>query len=104
MIKFLLADVGAIVTIVNNGAAAVEKTLSHSFDIILMDMQMPILDGLEACKILRRQGFQKPIIALTAQALKTDTGHSLHAGCTRHISKPFTQERLIKAIAETLPP
>lgn len=104
LIKFLLADVGAIVTIVNNGAAAVEKTLSHSFDIILMDMQMPILDGLEACKILRRQGFQKPIIALTAQALKTDTGHSLHAGCTRHISKPFTQERLIKAIAETLPP
>lgn len=102
LIKFLLTDAGASVTTVNNGAAAVEQTLNNSFDVVLMDMQMPILNGLDACRIIRRQGFSRPIIALTAQALKTDTGRSLAAGCDRHVSKPFTQDRLVKTIQETL--
>lgn len=102
LIEFLLKDVGASVTVVNNGAGAVEKILSNQFDIILMDMQMPILDGFDATRLLRRQGFRKPIIALTAQALKSDTDRALEAGCNRHLSKPFTQDRLIEAIEETL--
>ena len=102
LIEFLLKDVGASVTVVNNGAGAVEKILSNQFDIILMDMQMPILDGFDATRLLRRQGFKKPIIALTAQALKSDTERAIDAGCNRHLSKPFTQDRLIQAIEETL--
>jgi PAS domain S-box-containing protein len=102
LIEFLLKDVGASVTVVNNGAGAVEKILSSQFDIILMDMQMPILDGFDATRLLRREGFKKPIIALTAQALKSDTERALEAGCNRHLSKPFTQDRLIQAIEETL--
>jgi len=102
LIKFLLADVGASVTVVNNGAGAVEKILSDKFDIILMDMQMPILDGFDATRLLRRQGFKKPIIALTAQAFKQDSYKALQAGCNRHLSKPFTQDRLVQAIEESL--
>jgi PAS domain S-box-containing protein len=102
LIKFLLTDVGASVTVVNNGAGAVEKILSDKFDIILMDMQMPILDGFDATRLLRRQGFKKPIIALTAQAFKQDSDKALEAGCNRHLTKPFTQDRLVQAIEETL--
>lgn len=102
LIKFLLTDAGASVELVNNGAGAVEKSLSSSFDLVLLDMQMPILDGFDTARILRRQGFKKPIIALTAQALKSDAERAIQSGCDRHLSKPFTQERLVHAIYELL--
>ena len=102
LIKFLLNDAGASVEIVNNGAGAVEKSLSNNFDVLLLDMQMPILDGFDAARILRRQGFKRPIIALTAQALKSDAERAIQAGCDRHLSKPFTQDRLVQAIHELL--
>lgn len=98
LINFLLSDLGAHVEIADNGAAAVEKSMKNKVDIVLMDMQMPVLDGYDATRILRRQGFRNPIIALTAQALREDRVKALAAGCSNHLAKPFTQERLLAAI------
>ena len=77
LIKFLLTDLGAKVEIADNGALAVERVLKNGFDVVLMDMQMPVLSGLEATKVLRREGVAKPIIALTAQALTSDRERAL---------------------------
>ena len=98
LIGFFLKDLGAKVETVENGADAVNRSLSNNFDLILMDMQMPILSGFDATQLLRRRGFTKPIVALTAQAMKEDQEKCLASGCTTHLAKPFTQENLIKTI------
>jgi PAS domain S-box-containing protein len=102
LIKFLLSDLGAHVEITDNGATAVEKSLKNNFDVVFMDIQMPILDGLSATRLLRRQRFQKPIIAITAQALQEDRDKALAAGCNYHLAKPFTQERLLATVRDVL--
>lgn len=102
LIKFLLSDLGARVEITDNGATAVEKSLKNNFDVVFMDIQMPILDGLSATRLLRRQRFQKPIIAITAQALQEDRDKALAAGCNNHLAKPFTQERLLATVRDVL--
>ena len=98
LIQFFLKDLGAKVETVENGADAVNRSLANNFDLILMDMQMPILSGIDATQLLRRRGFIKPIVALTAQAMKEDQEKCLASGCTAHLAKPFTQENLIKTI------
>jgi len=98
LIGFFLKDLGAKVETVENGADAVNRSLANNFDLILMDMQMPILSGFDATQLLRRRGFSKPIVALTAQAMKEDQEKCLAYGCTAHLAKPFTQENLIKTI------
>ncbi len=102
LIKFLLSDLGARVELTDNGATAVEKSLNNNFDVVFMDIQMPILDGLSATRLLRRQRFQKPIIAITAQALQEDRNKALAAGCNHHLAKPFTQERLLAIVRDVL--
>jgi CheY-like chemotaxis protein len=102
LIKFLLSALGAHVEITDNGATAVEKSLNNNFDVVFMDIQMPILDGLSATRLLRRQRFQKPIIAITAQALQEDRDKALAAGCNNHLAKPFTQERLLATVRDVL--
>jgi len=102
LINFLLSDLGANVEVVDNGAEAVEKCLKSNFDVILMDMRMPMLDGYDASRILRRSGFNKPIIAVTAQALREEREKAMSAGCNAHLAKPFTQERLLQAIHSSL--
>ncbi len=91
-------------TFAENGAIAVELSLSQNFDLILMDMQMPILDGLEATRLIRRnEGEQSrepiPILALTANARPEDIQISRDAGCTSHLSKPISKAKLLEAIA-----
>ena len=98
LIEFFLKDLGAKVETVENGADAVNRSLANNFDLILMDMQMPILSGFDATQLLRRRGFTKPIVALTAQAMKEDQEKCLASGCTAHLAKPFTQENLVKTI------
>lgn len=102
LIKFLLSDLGACVELTDNGATAVEKSLNNNFDVVFMDIQMPILDGLSATRLLRRQRFQKPIIAITAQALQEDRDKALAAGCNHHLAKPFTQQRLLATVRDVL--
>lgn len=96
--KFLTLA-GASVEIVNNGREAVECLKDKEFDVVLMDIQMPEMDGYQATKILRREGFIKPIIALTAYALKQERQSCLARGFSDHISKPIDRRLLIQKVA-----
>ena len=100
LIELLLHQAGATVEIVENGRLAVEKALSRSFDVVLMDVQMPEMDGHQATRILREQGYRGPILALTAHAMASDREQCLAAGCDAHLTKPIDRALLIRMIAE----
>ena len=95
---------GAQVTVVDNGQLAVEAALRDGFDIILMDMQMPVMGGIEAVKILRSAGYKKPIVALTANAMKEDQNKCFAAGCDEFLTKPLKREALLQMLARYLKP
>jgi len=92
------------VTLVNDGSAAVEKALAESFDLILMDIHMPNVNGLEATRTLREQGLTLPILALTASVLRQDVDQCLEAGCDGHLHKPIDREILFDTLERYLPP
>ena len=94
-----LQGAGAEVVTAENGKVAVEFALQKSFDAILMDIQMPIMDGLTATRELRSRNYIGPIIALTAHALKEERERSLKAGCNTHLTKPVDRELLISTLA-----
>lgn len=102
IIRLYLAKEGAQISFARNGLEALEFVRSQEYDIVLMDIQMPLMDGLEATRELRRRGFRRPIIALTGQALRDDAENSLKAGCDSHLSKPVKQEPLIEEIKRLL--
>jgi len=88
-----------------NGAVAVEAVKAGNFNIVFMDMQMPVMDGYTATREIRQWEKAQartavPIIALTAYALKEDEKKSLDAGCTGHMTKPIKKARLLEALAE----
>jgi CheY-like chemotaxis protein len=96
--------VGADVVTVKDGQQVVECVLAQvgsddSFDVILMDMQMPVMNGNEATRTLRQHGCQGPIIALTAHAMTEDRQKCLDAGCDDYLTKPINRESLVAAIS-----
>ena len=105
LIHHFLRKAGATVRFVENGRDAVgaifPESPEHSpmFDVVLMDMQMPIMDGYEATKELRRRGCVLPVIALTAHAMAGDEDKCLAAGCSSFASKPIQRETLLATIA-----
>jgi signal transduction histidine kinase/ActR/RegA family two-component response regulator len=99
LIRRILHRAGAMVDLVGNGAEAVERALAYSYDLVLMDIQMPIMDGFDATKELRKRGFGQPIIALTAHAMREQVDQCLRAGCDDHLSKPLSVDGLLKIVA-----
>ena len=89
-----LRDAGAVVSSAVDGQVAVEMATTQLFDLILMDMQMPVMDGYAATTELRRKGLQIPIIALTAYAMAEDRAKCLACGCDDYLSKPVKEETL----------
>lgn len=100
LIAQILRLSGAEVHIASNGREAVDKALSGDFGLILMDLQMPEMDGYEATKVLRERGFERPIIALTAHAMKEERQRCLENGFTHHLTKPIDVESLVRIIAQ----
>ncbi len=100
LIRTVLCAAGATVETVENGQEAVEKAEAEPFDVILMDMNMPVMDGYEATRALRERGYERPILALTANAMSSDETQCLAAGCNRHLTKPIDRVRLIRTIAD----
>lgn len=101
--KFLLNRMGFEVTIAEDGSQAVEKALAEAFDLILMDMQMPNMNGYEATRALRKKGLTTPIIALTANAMKGDDKKCIEAGCNDYLPKPLDRRELFEKIRKHLP-
>lgn len=104
LISLLLRKSGAEVTVVDNGQLAVSEATnalarSEPFDVILMDMQMPVLDGYDATRTLRANGYQHPIVALTAHAMTSDRSKCLEAGCDDYATKPIQREKLVELLA-----
>ena len=86
------------VEVAENGKIAVEKIATSHYDIILMDLQMPEMNGYQATEAIRKTGNAIKIIAMTADALKTDTEKCFAIGMNDYISKPFEEEDLIRKI------
>lgn len=92
------------VTIVDNGRSAVESALENEYDLIFMDMQMPIMGGLLATITLRKKYYTGPIVALTANAMKEDIDKCLEAGCNEFITKPIDRKLFYSTVAKYLDP
>ncbi len=97
--QFLIAA-GATVDCAFDGVDGVTKALANNYEIILMDIQMPKLDGYKATAQLREKGYDRPIIALTAHALKQEKINSLNAGCDDHLTKPIDRRTLIDHVTK----
>jgi two-component system sensor histidine kinase/response regulator len=107
LLKMYLKDEPHELTFVENGAAAVEQRRVNHFDIIMMDMQMPVMDGLTATKIIRQMERERnwppiPIVALTANASPDDIEKSWEAGCDGHLTKPVKRARVLRVLEEYL--
>jgi len=102
LIKALLRKVGLDPVIVENGQQAIDAVADRQFDLIFMDMQMPVMNGYEATENLRSQGVAVPIVALTANAMKGDEEKCLTAGCSGYLSKPLSQKKLYEALDKYL--
>ncbi len=103
LLKHFLAGAGANVEVADNGQDGVQKALTTDFDLILMDIQMPILDGYRATRELRNRAFVKPILALTACALKEERARCMEAGCNDHLTKPINRSDLLTSVSKYIP-
>lgn len=107
LLTHLLRRAGAQVEVVENGQLAVDAALAaeqggSAYDVVLMDMQMPVLDGYSATRRLREHGYAGSIVALTANAMEQDRAKCLEAGCDDFSTKPITAAELLAAIRRAL--
>ena len=107
LIAFVLKKAGAEVTVAENGQVACDEALAarergQPFALILMDVQMPVMDGYQAARRLREAGYTGPIVALTAHAMTGDEAKSRAAGCDDHLTKPIDRAKFLPAVAQWL--
>jgi len=99
LIQIYVKRTGAKLTIVENGAQAVDRALSENFDLILMDMQMPVMDGITAITSLRESGYTKPIVIVSANALQSDREHARNVGADDYVVKPINLDHFYEVLA-----
>jgi signal transduction histidine kinase/HPt (histidine-containing phosphotransfer) domain-containing protein len=97
-----LTSAGCELVTAEDGEAAVRHARAETFDLILMDMQMPVMDGYTATAELRRLGITTPIVALTANAMAADRSRCMASGCTEYLSKPISRECLLRTVSQYL--
>ena len=100
LIQLILTKVGAKVTLANDGLEGVKSALAHHFDVILMDIQMPNMDGHQAVRTLRAKGYSGPIVALTAHAMREERERSVHSGFSHFLTKPIDRKKLIELMVQ----
>ncbi len=105
LVKAFLRKEPCLIVEAENGSEALEKYLLKNWDVILMDMQMPVMDGYTATARIREIELEKglrhiPVVALTAHTVNTEIMRCLDAGCDVHLAKPVSKNALIKLIAE----
>ncbi|MCB0317538.1 MAG: response regulator [Bdellovibrionales bacterium] len=104
LLKYTLKEIGVEVSFVNNGKDCVKEALralndNSPYRLILMDIQMPILDGYEATKQLRSKGYKYPIVILSTRSTSIDQEATLDVGCNCHLSKQSGKEVLLETVA-----
>jgi two-component system CheB/CheR fusion protein len=104
IVRRILESVGAVVTSAGNGQECLNRVNEAAFDLIVMDMQMPVVDGFEATQRLRARGFRLPIVAITAFALSGEREKCLAAGCNEFLAKPVDSLALIQTVARLATP
>jgi PAS domain S-box-containing protein len=111
LVAMYVGKTGAHLDIAENGRQGVDMALANNYDLVLMDMQMPVLDGLEAITILRRQGYTRPVVSLTANAMKSTREKCVTAGADNYLVKPIdlkqfydTMNKYLTEIDETADP
>ena len=102
LISLILEKAGIEVVIAEDGCQAVEKTLNEKFDLILMDIQMPNMNGYQATRKIRSNGIETAIIAVTAHAMTGDDQKCLDAGCNDYLTKPINSKILLSTISKYL--
>jgi|GEM_PF-2828274 len=103
VIRDLLNSMGLEVTVVENGELATQRVQSENFDLVLMDLQMPVMDGFKATKIIRQINSSIPVVALSAAVMEQDRLQTQSAGMNAHIAKPIDLQELQTVLADYLP-
>ena len=99
-----LRAVGAVYRMQDDDQAAVDALRNESFDVILMDIRMPVLDGASVVRMLRDQGVERPVLALTANGMPEDEKRCRSVGCTGYLTKPISMNALLQATVDHLTP
>ena len=100
----ILTGAGAQVDLAENGAVAVAQQASAAYDAIVMDIRMPVLDGYQATRLIREQGYEGPVIALTAHANPGEEERCRSAGCSQFYLKPIDRMGLLSAVSDAVGP
>lgn len=98
LISLMLEDCGACVELASDGEEGLRKAKARTYDVVLMDLQLPRLDGFAATRRLRAEGYAGPIVALSAFAMQAERARSIESGCTMHLTKPIDKEMLVGAL------
>jgi CheY-like chemotaxis protein len=102
LIEIYLRELGLECLTVSNGFEAVEAAVAGDFDVLLLDMEMPVMDGFEAARVLRERGYRGPIVALTAHYQAVEIERARREGCNDVLSKPVTLARLREVLEPLL--